>query len=344
MKQLMKKEILSSGVVDTFKELSDKANSGFVATDLSRSYDSYPSVGYIHFGYKNSYTPSKLQAVGVFSDGKKAVVTFAADIDWSNALYHSKENEAARQKFVEGLTTLCKPVAAKYKAAGAKIVLDIPKDLKSSSDYKFSVQFLHSAAKSAAKWGIEVTSGDGKNRHVFTSTPNSIGPWKDEGEARSHVDDLLQHLEYDDDYKRPSARVVRASSKLNECASSELQEADQSKQKIRLDGSFFLQPERSIAFQTLRFDIRSKTGKVGVVTLRKHDGYHSIKVITLENEARGKGLGSKAIVALSSVLGKITSSIDGETSDAAKNMWERVPGVSKEKFDNKVGFVYAVER
>lgn len=94
----------------------------------------------------------------------------------------------------------------------------------------------------------------------------------------------------------------------------------------------------------VKYTIHDKKGKVGVVTLKRHpEGHHSIKVINIDNRARGKGLGSKTIEALHKRHGKITSSADGDTSDAAKKMWERVPGVKKEPDSNKSGYVYTKE-
>lgn len=94
-----------------------------------------------------------------------------------------------------------------------------------------------------------------------------------------------------------------------------------------------------------RYDIMSQErNKVGVITLNFNLklGFYSIKVINIENKVRGQNLGSKAIVALSNELGEITSSPDGQTSDAAYSMWKRIDGAIKKPYNNKLGYVYSV--
>lgn len=113
-------------------------------------------------------------------------------------------------------------------------------------------------------------------------------------------------------------------------------------ESIALDNEHHL--KKSSAVGGLKYDIHDKKGKVGVVTLKRHpEGHHSIKVINLQDRARGKGVGSKTIDVLHKHHGKITSSTDGDTSEAAHKMWSRVHGAKKEPHSNKSGFVYSKE-
>lgn len=121
-------------------------------------------------------------------------------------------------------------------------------------------------------------------------------------------------------------------------------EATKPETHVPVDSEHHLRPVKGGLSSQVKYDIHDKKGKVGVVSLNKHpEGHHSVKVINLDDRARGKNVGSNTITALHKKHGKITSSVDGDTSEAAHKMWSKVSGAKKEAHSNKSGSIYVKE-
>jgi hypothetical protein len=145
--------------------------------------------------------------VNMGQDGPKMVMlSVNPSVDISNEIHHSQDAKrvAAIDKQLKALGALLKKEGLKVKLIPytrtervglSKLEVGVPKALLSTGG-------------SGGKWGIKVTSGDGKQSHVFTGTQHSLGPWDSKDVASMHVRDLQEQLAYDDDFKHPTFQVV----------------------------------------------------------------------------------------------------------------------------------------
>lgn len=84
--------------------------------------------------------------------------------------------------------------------------------------------------------------------------------------------------------------------------------------------------------------------EVGGISLHHYTGIgHTIAQIDVRNSHRGQGLGGLAVKALAKHYGKLSSDPQGNTSNAAKKMWERL-GAKKVSTDkNTKGYHYQID-
>jgi hypothetical protein len=177
------------------------ASKGLTFSPSRQSNDTYPTIGYVYVNPANSS-----QSVCI-SWNSNSAVSVGLGVEWSNSLYmtnNSIKTEAALKVVLKVAKAIGTPkpdpsVAPIGPFAGlttsweAKVpkVAGAPKAKSPAAG----------SSSSGSKWGIRVVNTSG-SPHVFTGTPNSLGPWSSSAEAELHVGDLFENLKYDDDYKR----------------------------------------------------------------------------------------------------------------------------------------------
>lgn len=198
------------GQLQTFLASLDFGSAPFKFRAMTTLRDLYPVLGVVTAAKFHWYVSAGSQ------DGKKLQIRISMEVNDSNSLYRRSATDplhSVAEKELKKLGAALKQFGfTKFKLAPENVVGERRSPPKANCLVELgsaSANPKPSPSAKAGSWGIEVTSGDGRRKHVFTGTENSMGPWASAEIAQHHVSDLKHQLEYDDDFKHPTFKVVQ---------------------------------------------------------------------------------------------------------------------------------------